>query len=79
MDITNINELHFLLIMYDDFSQLRGRVPKETWLDEENRTYNIKYKDGFMFTAPKDLVDILHDGAINNKNPIIKNVQPIIN
>jgi len=75
MTIKNIDELHFLLIMYDDFKQLRGRSPEITWFDEESHTYNIKYKDGFEFTAPEDLINILHDGAANNKNPIIKSIE----
>lgn len=73
--IENIDELHFMLILFDDFAQLKGRKPTKTWLDGE--TYCIKYEDGFLFEAPKDLIDILHDGAINDKNPIIENKQVV--
>lgn len=73
--IKNIKELHYLLILFDDFRELEGRKPKNTWLDEVDEVYNIEYEDGFLFTAPKDLIDILYDGAYNDKNPIVNNIE----
>ena len=73
--IENIDELHYMLTLFDDFVQLKGKKPTKTWLDKNTEVYYIKYEDGFLFEAPKDLIDILHDGAINDKNPIIENRQ----
>lgn len=74
-EIKNVDELHYLLIMYDNFEQLRDRTPEKTWLDEKDDTYNIQYVDGFLFSAPKDLIEILYDGAVNDVNPIIEHTE----
>lgn len=74
-EIKNVDELHYLLVMYDDFKQLKGKIPEKTWLNKNDDTYNIKYVDGFLFSAPKDLIEILYDGAANDINPIIENIE----
>lgn len=76
-ELNNVNDLHGLLVYYDNFSELKGRIPSKSWFDKDTGTYNILYKDGFLFNAPKSLVDILCDGAVNGKNPIITSTKAV--